>query len=114
MHEPCPWVVDLEGDQQKPIHGQQRHVPTWRVIRIDFNSVGVVSEVPRSQDDEIMAMHMDRVRDGRLLFIYLLILLGELPFDQKIDPGILRLVQEDGNVVLGERVGHFVTVDSYQ
>ena len=65
MHEPHTRIIRSKRNSQEPILRQKGHVPSGRVVEVESLDAGVdvVGACALGQDDEVVAVEMDRMVD---------------------------------------------------
>jgi hypothetical protein len=63
VHQPCSGIIRSESQREPPIGVDARGVPTWRRQPIEVCGVRVKSGGSLSEDEEVMSMEVDGMRN---------------------------------------------------
>jgi len=109
MHEPDTWVVSLESQDDETCSWQKSSITTSRVVEVErWIGSGIRGTSSLSQDEEIVTVQMERVRQWNGRFddnVNPLLWLRKLNKQVAAEGGkglVLPDVQESWLVVLGE------------
>lgn len=104
MHEPNPRVIRLEADNQVPVRGQHGHISPRRVLCIDGVVIGIEFRGALGEDDEVVAVEMEGMRDGDGVAVRDTRGIVK-SLDDEENPIIVCAVDEEGGVVDWEGFG---------